>query len=32
MVEKKVFTKEEYVTLIPPISAADYENLKASIK
>jgi ParB-like chromosome segregation protein Spo0J len=31
MVEAKVYTKEEYVTLIPPISTTDYERLKMSI-
>ncbi|MGB8934103.1 MAG: hypothetical protein WCC17_03235 [Candidatus Nitrosopolaris sp.] len=30
MVETKVYTKEEYVTLIPPVSSADYERLKNS--
>jgi len=32
MVDTKVFTKEEYVTLIPSVSPQDYERLKASIK
>ncbi len=32
MVETKLYTKEEYVTLIPPVSAADYEDLKNSIR
>lgn len=32
MVETKVFTKEEYVTLIPPVSTSDYEGIKQSIK
>lgn len=32
MVETKVYTKEEYVTLIPPVSSADYERLKNSIR
>jgi ParB-like chromosome segregation protein Spo0J len=32
MVKTKVYTREEYVTLIPPISSADYERLKRSIK
>jgi hypothetical protein len=26
------FTKQEYVALIPPVTSADYERLKASIK
>jgi hypothetical protein len=32
MVEVKVFTKKEYVALIPPVSTGDYERLKNSIK
>lgn len=32
MVESKVYTKEEYVTLIPPVTTADYERLKKSIQ
>src|SRR5215469_11379385 len=32
MVETKVLTKEEYVTLIPSVSNQDYERLKQSIK
>lgn len=32
MVETKVITKEEYVTLVPPVSTSDYEGLKQSIK
>jgi hypothetical protein len=31
MAETKVFTKEEYVTLIPPVSTQEYERLKTSI-
>ena len=29
--ETKVFTKEEYVTLIPPVSTQEYDRLKTSI-
>ena len=32
MVEARDFTKSEYVNLIPPLSNADYERLKQSIK
>jgi ParB-like chromosome segregation protein Spo0J len=32
LVETKVYTKEEYVTLIPPVSVADFERLKKSIQ
>ena len=32
MVETRVFTKSEYVNLIPRVSTSDYESLKQSIK
>lgn len=32
MVESKVYIKEKYVSLIPPVSTADFERLKKSIQ